>query len=76
MTEYFEQEQDTGQIKQQYSDQDFVDAVGDHDPASTTEVAESVGCTQRNALERLRKLEDAGRIQSKDVGRSFIWFRE
>ena len=73
MTEYFEQNRESGKIEEQYPDQEFLDAVEEHDPASTSEVADAVGCTRRNALNRLKTLEDAGRIKGKDVGRSFVW---
>jgi predicted transcriptional regulator len=74
MTEYFEQDRESGKIEERYPDQEFLDAVEDHDPASTSEVAEAVGCTRRNALNRLKTLEDTDQIRSKDVGRSFVWF--
>lgn len=76
MTEYFQQDRESGKIEERYSDETFIDAVENHEPASTSEVAEAVGCTRRNALNRLKTLEDAHRIQSKDVGRSFVWFAE
>lgn len=74
MTEYFEQDQESGKIEERYPDQEFLDAVEDHEPASTSEVADAVGCSRRNALNRLNTLEDADQIRSKDVGRSFVWF--
>ena len=74
MTKYFEQDRESGKIEERYPDQQFFNAVEDNEPASTSEVAEAVGCTRRNALSRLKTLEEAGQIKSKDVGRSFVWF--
>jgi predicted ArsR family transcriptional regulator len=73
MTEYFEQDRESGKIEERYPDQQFLHAVEDHEPASTSEVADEVGCTRRNALNRLKTLENADQIRSKDVGRSFVW---
>ena len=73
MTEYFEQDRESGKIEEYYPDQEFLNAVGEHDPASTSEVADAVGCTRRNALNRLKTLDDAGQIKSKDAGGSFVW---
>ena len=43
------------------------------EPAGTSEVADALGCTTQNADYRLRKLRDAGRVESKKVGRSLVW---
>jgi predicted transcriptional regulator len=71
---YFEQENKTGKIKEKYPDEQFMKAVRDHSPASTSEVGDSVGCTQDNAYYRLKALEEEGKIESKMAGNSLIWF--
>jgi len=71
---YFEQDESTGYIKQKYPDSAFIEAVRDHAPASTSEVGETVGCSLENAYRRLRRLEDAGAVESKMAGNSLIWF--
>lgn len=68
-----ERDSDTGKLAEQYSDEDFLDAVKEHEPASTSEVADAVGCSRRNADVRLRKLEEAGEIRKKKVGNSLMW---
>jgi DNA-binding Lrp family transcriptional regulator len=73
MTVYFEQDRESGKIEERYPDQEFLNAVEEHDPASTSEVADAVGCTRRNALNRLKTLEDGGQIKAKDAGGSFVW---
>ena len=69
-----ERDPDSGKLSEQYSDDDFIVAVEDHEPASTREVANEVGCSRRNADVRLRKLEDASEIRKKKVGNSLTWF--
>ena len=71
MTE--EQRNERGQFTPQYDDEEILDAVRDHEPAGTSEVADALGCTTQNADYRLRKLRDAGRMESKKVGRSLVW---
>jgi predicted transcriptional regulator len=71
---YFEQDEETGKITKQYPDEMFIEVVKDSSPASTSEVAEGVGCSSDNAYRRLKSLEQAGEIQSKMAGNSLIWF--
>ena len=71
MTE--ERRNECGQFTPQYDDEEVLDAVRDHEPAGTSEVADALGCTTQNADYRLRKLRDAGRVESKKVGRSLVW---
>lgn len=52
----------------------FIEAVRQRDSVSTQEVAETVGCTRRAADYRLRKLYAEGKIESKSVGNSLIWY--
>lgn len=73
-SDYFEQDENTGQIKQKYPDSVFIEAVRDHAPASTSEVGEAVGCSLENAYRRLKHLEETGEIESKMAGNSLIWF--
>ena len=72
-TPYFELD-DSGKIAQKYTKEDFLKAVAELEPASTSEVAEAVGCSRRNADVRLRRLEDEGMVKSKMVGNSLVWF--
>jgi DNA-binding Lrp family transcriptional regulator len=59
--------------RRQYSDADFLDAVEKHNPASTSEVADEVGCTRRNADMRLKKLADEGKVKRKKIAASQVW---
>jgi len=69
-----ERDSESGKLTEQYSDEDFLEAVAELEPASTGEIAEAVGCSRRNADIRLRKLEEANEIQKKKVGNSLTWF--
>jgi predicted transcriptional regulator len=73
-TPYFEQDKETGQIAEKYPDGQFIEVVKGRSPASTSEVAEGVGCSSDNAYRRLKSLEEAGEIESKMAGNSLIWF--
>lgn len=70
-----ERDEDSGKLTEQYSEEDFLTAVAEHEPASTREIAEAVGCSRRNADVRLKKLEVGGKVGSKMAGNSLIWFR-
>jgi predicted transcriptional regulator len=63
----------TGEFAESYPAEEFIAAVRDHTPASTKEVAETVGCTRQNADYRLRRLQDTGSVRSKKVGASLVW---
>ena len=42
---------------------------------STAEVAEQVTLARRSVLDRLKSLEDAGRLESKEIGgRNTVWW--
>lgn len=56
-----------------YPEDDYLDAVRTHSPASTAEIAEEVGVTRQGADYRLRQLEDDGKVQSTMKGNSLLW---
>lgn len=69
-----ERDEESGQYTDAYSDDEFLAALAEEDGvAGTTALSEAVGCTSRHALNRLRELEEAGKVKSKDVGRSLVW---
>lgn len=69
-----ERDPESGKLTEQYSNEDFLEAVAELEPASTREIAEAVGCSRRNADVRLRKLEEANKIRKKKIGNSLTWF--
>lgn len=68
-----EERDDRGRFRREHDDEEFVTAVREHAPARTREVAEAVGCTAEGARKRLLALEDAGRVQGKDMGAATAW---
>lgn len=69
----YDDRDESGQFKPIYSSEDFVSAVSGADLPSTSEVAEIVGCKYRTAYEWLKRLEDEGRIDSREIGNSLVW---
>jgi predicted transcriptional regulator len=59
--------------EKRYPDEEFIQAVREYNPASTSEVAESVGCTRRNADIRLKKLAEEGQVKQKKIAASQVW---
>lgn len=65
---------ESGRYTDAYTDADFLDAVRrESGMASTTEVADRVGCTRRTALNRLEGLAEAGQVERRDVGDAALW---
>lgn len=63
-------------MPKQVPDGAFVDAVRDHEPAATAEIAEAVGIARQSAGYRLKQLEEQGRVASKKVGPARVWMIE
>lgn len=59
--------------RRQFSDADFLRAVEKHSPASTSEVADEVGCTRRNADMRLKRLAEEGKVKRKKIAATQVW---
>lgn len=68
------QDESSGRFTESYSDEAFIDALDElGGAASTSDVADELGCPHRTALDRLGKLDDADAISSRMVGRSKLW---
>lgn len=59
--------------RRQFSDADFLKAIEKHSPASTSEVADEVGCTRRNADMRLKRLAEEGKVKRKKIAATQVW---
>ena len=69
-----ERDDESGKYTDSYSDEDFISAIRrEEELAGTGAIAEIVGCSHRQALNRLKELEERNKIRSKDVGRSLVW---
>lgn len=63
-----------GTFTAEHTDAEIVAAVRAHEPAATSEVADELGIRRQSADYRLRRLRDAGRVSSKKIGASLVWF--
>ena len=69
-----ERDAESGKYTDDYSDEEFIEAIrAEEGLAGTSAVAEIVGCTHRQALNRLKDLREQGEVRSKDVGRALAW---
>jgi len=69
-----ERDDESGKYTDTYRDQDFIEAIRvEGGMAGTSTVAEIVGCTHRQALNRLKELREQDIVRSKDVGRALAW---
>ena len=64
---------DQGRIKETYPLDDVQAALAEIGPATTREVEERLGCAYATAYEKLRELEDDGRITSRKVANARLW---
>ena len=69
-----EQRNKDGRFTPEHTDGEILDAVRDHEPAATSEVAEELDMTRQGVDRRLREIRDAGRVRSKKIGASLVWF--
>lgn len=65
---------ESGRFSRGVEDGDILAAVRAHDPAATSEIAEEVGISRQGADRRLRELRNAGKVSSKKIGASLVWF--
>ena len=68
------QRDESGQFSSEVTDDDILAAVRAHEPAATSEVAGEVGMSRQGTDRRLRRLRDSGRVSSKKIAASLVWF--
>jgi hypothetical protein len=66
-------DEDSGRFTEQYAKEKFLRAVKDINNATTSEVANSVGCSYDLAYRRLNELSENNEVTIIQVGSSFIW---
>lgn len=66
-------DEETGQFEEEYPDEMFLEAIDELDVATTSEVAEYVGCSYDLAYRRLHTLANEGAVTKIEAGNSFIW---
>ncbi|ERG90970.1 MAG: sugar-specific transcriptional regulator TrmB [Haloquadratum walsbyi J07HQW1] len=62
-----------GRFEPEHTDKEVIDAVLEHQPAGTQEVADKLSIARQSADYRLRKLLEEGRVSKKKVGNSLVW---
>lgn len=62
-----------GRIKETYPLDDVHDALASIGPAGTKEVADELGSSYETAYQKLRALEDDGRVTSRKVANARLW---
>ena len=70
---YYETDPETGQLVEQYSDTDFLDALAELEAASTGDVADRLGCSSRRARDRLKALANDEQIQQLETKGGYTW---
>ncbi|SEL20261.1 hypothetical protein SAMN04488691_103237 [Haloferax larsenii] len=68
-----DRDEDSGQFTEQYQQEAFLKAVGKLDHATTSKVAEEVGCSYDLAYRRLNALADEEKVSRIEIGSSFVW---
>lgn len=68
-----DRDEDTGQFTERYPREAFIQAFTDAEWMATEDVAETVGCSRRLALDRLKALEEEGVLVGQSVGPGTIW---
>ncbi|QLH78007.1 winged helix-turn-helix transcriptional regulator [Halosimplex rubrum] len=63
---------ESGRYQEVYSAEEILSLLEDT-RLSTSEVAEQLDCHRTTAHNRLSKLEDVGKVTSKQVGNTLIW---
>lgn len=56
-----------------YSEEQYLEAIRDNEPATTQEVADAIGVTRQGADYRLRQMADDGPVEKQLVGNTLIW---
>lgn len=64
---------ESGLYTERYPVGEFRDALEGIAPATTSDVAEEIGCAYPTAYQKLRMLEDDGEIASERVGNVRLW---
>jgi predicted HTH transcriptional regulator len=68
-----DRDEDSGKFTEQYPENAFLEAIKRLDTATTTKIAEEVGCSYDLAYRRLNSLLSEEKVERKQVGPSFVW---
>lgn len=68
-----DRDDESGQYSEEFGRELFLAAVENVENATTSKVAEQVGCSYDLAYRRLKELDEAGKVESRKVGNSYLW---
>lgn len=68
-----DRDENSGKFTEQYPEEAFLEAVERLETATTTEIAEEVGCSYDLAYRRLNTLLDEEKVHREEIGPSFVW---
>ncbi|RKS83482.1 hypothetical protein BDK61_2867 [Haloarcula quadrata] len=68
-----DRDEESGKFTQQYQSEAFLEAVSSINNATTSRIADEVGCSYDLAYRRLKSLEEEDEIKREEVGGSFVW---
>lgn len=68
-----ERDDESGQFTATVTDAEITDLLAAQNGAGTGEVADAFDIRQPSAYRRLKRLEDAGRVESRKIGGSMLW---
>lgn len=72
-----ERDDESGQFVESYPPEEFIRVIKEHDGmASTPEIYNELGCSNRLALNRLREMQQEGKVSARKVGNAYLWMVE
>ena len=63
----------TKRFGEEFSDEDFIDAIDALGEAGTADVTDALGCSRETARARLHQLADDGQIERRKLAGAWIW---
>lgn len=66
-----------GNYAEEYPLERFLEVFDSHEPLTSREVADEIGCTRKTAFAKLTMLDDGNELEAKQIaGRIWIWWSE
>lgn len=66
-------DEESGQYTEAVTDDEILAYLSNKNGAGTTDVADHFDYKQPSAYRRLKRLEDEGRVTSREIGGSLLW---
>lgn len=68
-----ERDEYSGRYNREFELSEFISALEEIGPTSTSNIAESVGCSRDLAYRRLKELEEEGAVSGELIGGNYRW---